>query len=123
MSNIKIYYNSSCPVCKAGVENQQCRMGAQDISNVTWLDVHMNPELVKEIGADLESVRERLHVMNADGSVHIGVDAFALLFKKTRGQKWLGIILSLPVIRQLGQFTYKILARALYKWNRLSNRW
>jgi predicted DCC family thiol-disulfide oxidoreductase YuxK len=123
MDKIKVYYNSACPVCKAGIENQQCRMDAQKSAEIDWLDVHANPALADELGVDLESIREQLHVKNADGSVQVGVGAFAVLFEKSRGQKWLGSLLKLPVIHQSSQFAYRIFARGLYIWNRSRRRW
>ena len=123
MDKITVYYNSACPVCKAGIENQQCRMDAQQIDGIAWLDIHFNPGLANELGADLESIREQLHVKHADGSIHVGMDAFAVLFLKTRGQKWMGRLLALPVLRQLGQMAYRIFARGLYTWNRSRRRW
>jgi predicted DCC family thiol-disulfide oxidoreductase YuxK len=123
MDRIKVYYNSACPVCKSGIENQQCKMDAQKIAEVDWLDVHANPALANELGIDLESIREQLHVKSADGSVRVGVDAFATLFEQTRGQKWLGRLLSLPVIHRSSQIAYRIFARILYIWNRSRRRW
>jgi predicted DCC family thiol-disulfide oxidoreductase YuxK len=123
MEQIKVYYNSACPVCKAGVADQQCRMDAQQIADVAWVDIHLNPELAKELGTDLESVREQLHVKNVDGSIRVGTDAFAVLFQKTHGQKWMGRLLGLPVLRQLSQIAYRIFARGLYCWNRFKKRW
>ena len=123
MSKIKVYYNSACPVCRTGIEGQQCRMAAQGITDVEWLDVHVNPGLVKEVGADLESVRERLHVKNEDGSIRIGADAITALFEKTRGQKWLAKILGIPVFLALASAAYNGFARLLYRWNRKKGHW
>ena len=123
MERLKVYYNSACPVCKAGIEDQQCRMRTNAVVDVEWLDVHQHPELAHEIGTGLESVREQLHVRSVDGSMRIGAEAFAALFHHTRGQQWLGKVLELPVIRQLTQLVYRLFARGLYRWNRFQGRW
>jgi predicted DCC family thiol-disulfide oxidoreductase YuxK len=120
---IKVYYNSACPVCRAGIEDQSCRMAAQGVDDVEWLDVHANPALAREIGVDLETVRERLHVRGADGALRVGSDAFATLFARTRGQRWLGKVLTLPLLRSLARLSYNVFARGLYKWNRAKRRW
>jgi predicted DCC family thiol-disulfide oxidoreductase YuxK len=72
---------------------------------------------------DLETVRERLHVRHADGSIRIGTDAFVALFARTRGQKSLARLLALPVIRPLARLAYNGFARGLYSWNRAKGRW
>jgi predicted DCC family thiol-disulfide oxidoreductase YuxK len=123
MAQLKVYYNSACPVCKAGIEDQQCRMRERGTGEVQWLDVHQNPELAREVGAELEQVRERLHVVNADGAVRVGSAAFAELYQATRGQQWLGRLLTLPVLRQLSALGYNVLARLLYWWNRALRHW
>ncbi len=123
MDKLKVYYNSACPVCKAGIEGQQWRMAAQGLTDVEWLDVHSNPDLVSEVGVDLESVRERLHVKGADGSIRVGADAIAALLKETRGQKWLAKLLEFQVVRVLAGFAYNGFARLLYRWNRKKGHW
>ena len=123
MGKIKVYYNSACPVCKLGIEDQQCRMAAQQAGEVEWLDVHADPTLAREVGGDLETVRERLHVVGPDGSLRVGTDAFAVLFNATRGQHWLGRMLMWPVFRPLSALLYNIFARLLYWWNRALHHW
>jgi len=54
----KVYYNSACPVCNAGIKDQRRRMEACGIEDIEWVDVHTNPEAVSEVGASLEQVRE-----------------------------------------------------------------
>ena len=58
----KVYYNSACPVCRSGVEAQQGRMTACEIE---WIDVNSNPDVVAEVGAELEQVRESAMPMDA----------------------------------------------------------
>jgi predicted DCC family thiol-disulfide oxidoreductase YuxK len=85
--------------------------------------VHTRPELVQEVSAELEQVRERLHVKSADGTVHVGADALAALFVETRGRKWLGGMMRSRFIRPLAQSSYDRFARLLYRWNRRRKRW
>ena len=119
---MKVYYNSACPLCNAGIENQRCRMIAQG-ETVEWLDVHTDPGRVTEVDADLACVRERLYVKTSDGAVHVGADALAALFARTRGQRWLAKLLKLPLVHALGVLAYNGFARCLYLWNRSRRRW
>ncbi|MBM3619538.1 MAG: DUF393 domain-containing protein [Alphaproteobacteria bacterium] len=119
----KVYYNSACPVCRAGIEGQRERMQACGATDVEWIDVHSQPERAAEVGAPLEAIRERLHVKEADGSIGVGVDAFERLWSRTRGQRWLGALARLPGLRQLGQLAYNLFARWLYRRNRAKGRW
>ncbi len=115
---ITVYYNSACPVCDAGIRNQRQRMEG---CAVEWVDVHANPHAAQAVGADLESVRERLHVRRADGSVAIGDQAFAELLARTPRWQW-----SAALVRRLHAVLsplYNALARRLYAWNRRRGHW
>ncbi len=120
---VKVYYNSACPVCKTGINNQRQRMQHCGIDDIEWVDVHDAPEAVNELNIPLEQVRERLHVSDADGKVHVGIDAFADLFERTPSQRHWGKLLRLPVIRSVVPILYNGFARLLYRWNRTLKHW
>jgi predicted DCC family thiol-disulfide oxidoreductase YuxK len=118
----KVYYNSLCPVCRAGVENQRRRMAAVGAA-AEFCDINEHPEALAEIGASMEAVRERLHVREADGNVAIGADSFIALARVTRGQGWLARLASLPLLKPLLHLAYNAFAARLYRWNRRRGRW
>lgn len=115
-----VYYNSACPVCRNGIAAQQAAMGDEAVA---WVDVHRQPELVQILGLDLEAVRERLVVREADGTLHVGADAVSSLWTRTRGLRWLGRVLAWPLPRALARRGYDAFARVLYRWNRRHQRW
>ena len=117
-SSATVYYNSACPVCDAGIGYQRKRM--QDC-RVEWIDVHARPELAEELGIDLEVLRERLHVRDGAGQLHVGDHAFVLLWSQTRGQRWLAW-LARPFTWLTGPL-YDFAARHLYRWNRRRGHW
>jgi predicted DCC family thiol-disulfide oxidoreductase YuxK len=119
----KVYYNSACPVCNAGIKGQRDRMQACGIDNVEWIDVHQHPQAVQEVGAALETVREKLHVKTADGRIAVGADAFTALWSRTPGQRWAAAVFRLPLLHALSQWAYKVFARRLYRWNRRRRHW
>ena len=79
MAKTKVYYNSACPVCDAGIAYQRRKLQGCD-AEVEWVDVHARNEAAGEVGADLELVRERLHVVDAAGAVRVGSEAFRALW-------------------------------------------
>ena len=73
---IRVFFNSACPVCNAGINSQKnktIRWG------VEWKDVHLNNELVQDLAAELEFVRERLHVIDENGDLQVGYNAFIVI--------------------------------------------
>ena len=119
----KVYYNSACPVCNAGIKDQRKRMEACGVPDIEWIDVHTHPEAAEEVGSPLEQVRERLHVKAADGRLDVGADAFTRLWSRTPRQRWLAKLLRLPILRQATRLLYNAFARLLYRWNRSKRHW
>ena len=119
----RVYYNSACPVCNAGIKDQQRRMEACGIRDIEWIDVHAQPGAVKEVDASLEQVRERLHVKDADGRIDVGADAFTRLWSQTPNQRWAAKLLRLPLLKQFMHVAYNTFARLLYRWNRAKRHW
>ena len=115
---ITVYYNSACPVCDAGIGAQRERMRA---CQVEWIDVHTDPDAAASIGAELEDVRERLHVRGADGQLHIGSEAMAELMAHTPRWRWAGWLTRR--LDFLAQPAYNAFARWLYRRNRRRGRW
>lgn len=119
----KVFYNSACPVCNAGIKDQRRRMEACGNKDAEWVDVHNNPDAASEVGHSLEEVRERLHVKEDSGKLNIGIDAFICLWQQTPGQRWLAKFFQLPLIRPLSRLAYNGFARLLYAWNRALKHW
>lgn len=117
---LKVYYNSACPVCNAGIKNQQGKMPG---CAVEWKDVHSNTRLVAEIGSDIEFVRERLHVVDQQGKLHVGWDALLTIWQHSPHEQWKAAWFGLPVIRQAGRIAYNLFAAGLYRWNRMKKHW
>ncbi len=119
-SKVKVYYNSACPVCKAGIEGQ---MDKDSTCEVEWNDVHKDNQLVAEVDAELEFVRERLHVVDENGKLQVGLDAFLTIWNNSPQERWKANLLGLPVIKQAARLGYNLFARALYAWNRSQKHW
>ena len=113
---MKVYYNSACPVCKAGIEGQK---GKDSTCEIQWNDVHRDNAVVADVDADLEFVRERLHVIDEDGSLHVGLDAFLAIWRNSPRERWKAAVFGLPVISSVCRIAYNVFAVALYRCNRL----
>ena len=95
------------------------RAGAE----VEWCDINQHPEALVEIGAAMETVREKLYVREGDGRLAIGADAFTALARATPGQRWLARLAALPLVRPPLHWAYDAFAARLYRWNRRRGRW
>lgn len=119
-NKVNVYYNSACPVCKAGINSQKGKsLGCE----IDWNDVHRNNELVDQIDRSLPTVRKYLHLTDQHGQLKVGMEAFLVLWKNSPREQWLYRFFSLPVVRQLSQAAYFVFANLLYGWNRLMKNW
>jgi predicted DCC family thiol-disulfide oxidoreductase YuxK len=93
---ITVYYNSACPVCDAGIRSQKERMAA---CAVAWKDVHTDTAARGEMTAELEFVRKRLHAVDEQGRVQVGIDAAITIWRHSPGEAWKAWLFSLPLLR------------------------
>lgn len=121
MSKTRVYYNSACPVCNAGIGAERRRMAACN-ADVEWIDIHRDPGRLQEIGASQEFVRKRLHVVDSTGAVRVGADAFGALWIQSQ-MRPLATLLRMPVIATIARSAYNVFAAGLYRWNRWRGRW
>ena len=122
MAAPKVYYNSACPVCRAGVADQKRRMDKHGVA-AEWCDIAATPAAAKEIDAGLDTVRHSLHVVDEHGRLAVGADAFAALWRATPGRRWLARLISAPVVRPIARWLYDRFADRLFAWNRRNGRW
>ena len=122
VNKTRVYYNSACPVCNAGIRYQRRKL-ENSADEVEWIDVHRSNEAATDVASNLEFVRERLHVVDEKGTVHVGSEAFAELWGKTKGQRALSRLVRVRGIRTLSRWLYNGFARLLYWWNRKNQRW
>jgi predicted DCC family thiol-disulfide oxidoreductase YuxK len=120
LEQLTVYYNSACAVCDAGIAKQKELTTSCDI---TWVDVHTTPAAAKELGIDIELIREKLHVRDETGKMNVGASAMAALWRQTPSQLWLAKIVNFPALHWLAEKLYNLFASALYRWNRVLKHW
>jgi predicted DCC family thiol-disulfide oxidoreductase YuxK len=124
VSTRKVYFNSACPVCNAGVSHQRKKMeSAGGDCQIEWHDINDNPDALVDRGINIDDVRRKLYVEDDQGRLAVGAAAFAALWSETPGQKMFGRLLKLPVIARVGRWLYDGFAAVLYAWNRYKKRW
>ena len=120
---VEVFYNSACPVCDAGIRNQRRAMERTVSGNLSWTDMTCAPEALKADGVTLDHVRRHIYARDAMGKLHRGADAFVLLWRATPGRRWLGCLISLPIVHPMARAFYDWFADRLYAWNRRRGRW
>ena len=117
-------YHGACPICGTEIRHYQKYCDAQDIG-LAWSDISegVASEALEASGLEREDAKRRMTVIDSEGQLHRGVDAFILLWGAMPRYRWMAKAVSLPGIYQLGNFVYdRILAPGLYAWNRRAGR-
>ncbi len=85
-SSLNVYYDGSCPLCRAEISFYQRRKSS---SEVNWVDVSVDADLLLPDGLDQEQAMSRFHVATEHGQTLSGARAFLELWKQYPGLKWL----------------------------------
>ena len=110
---MKVYYNESCNICRAEVNLYK----KQNIKEIEWIDITNNSIAEKDTTKDSKTLLRRLHV-EENGKIFGGAEAFLLVWKKIPKYKFLYTFLKLPIIFNLFNLFYEIVAFFLFYKNR-----
>lgn len=121
---IEVFYNSACPVCRAGMDEQRDAFDKAGVADdATFVDMTDAPDALAVDGLTLDDVRRHFYVRDRDGKLHRGAAAAAVLWRMTPRRRWLGWLISQPGMRVLARVFYDWFADRLYNWNRRKGRW
>jgi predicted DCC family thiol-disulfide oxidoreductase YuxK len=122
--NLTVWYNTKCPVCNTGIERQRNRLvRAARAGAIEFRDINLEPEALARFGASVDDVRRRLHALDADGKLFVGVEVAVEIWHRTPGHGWLAGLVGVPGVRQLCRFVYDRFADVLFTWNKRRGRW
>ena len=110
---MKVYFNNSCKICRSEINLYK----KENIEEIDWVDITNNLSAEKETLKKDKELLRRLHVK--DGSRVIeGAEAFLFVWKKIPKYNFLYKFFKLPIIFQIFNFTYEIIAYFLYLKNK-----
>ena len=110
---MKVYFNNSCKICRSEINLYK----KENIEEIDWIDITNNLNAEKETSKKDKELLRRLHVK--DGSRVIeGAEAFLFVWKKIPKYNFLYKFFKLPIIFQIFNFTYEIIAYFLYLKNK-----
>ncbi|BAQ48643.1 MULTISPECIES: DUF393 domain-containing protein [Methylobacterium] len=116
-ADLTVYYDGACPLCRREIAHYRGRAGAErvrfvDLAGPGRLD--LGPDL------DLAAARARFHVREADGRLVSGAAAFARLWRRFPGWRWLARLVEL---RLFGWRPLLPFAEAAYRLSLIVRPW
>jgi predicted DCC family thiol-disulfide oxidoreductase YuxK len=111
-----IFYDGKCGLCSREINYYKKIVQA---NRFLWLDIATDPTPLKQLRISQEDGLRRLHALDEAGRLHIGVDAFILIWSELPYWRLLGMVVGLPGIRQSAQLAYNCFAD--YRFSRLAH--
>ncbi len=111
---ISVIYNGECPICRREIEVYQ-RLARREGLDIDWQDLVETPEILDAHALTADQAARRLHVVDTDGQLLSGVEAFARLWRELPGFGWLARLVRFPLIRPFAFAVYEgVLGPFLY---------
>lgn len=109
---ITVFYDGKCGLCSKEI-NHYRKIAPPNIFN--WQDITESADELNKEGISLSEGLRLLHAKDEEGLVHVGVDAFILIWKQLRRWRILAFLVGLPIIRQIANTAYRAFANWRFK--------
>jgi predicted DCC family thiol-disulfide oxidoreductase YuxK len=110
------FYDGKCGLCRREIEHYK-HIAPEGI--FIWQDITTNASMLESLGITYADGLKLLHAQDAQGKIHIGVDAFLLIWQQMPRWRILAKIVGAPIIRPLVNTVY--LSFAAWRFKRLSH--
>lgn len=104
---ITVFYDGKCGLCSREIDHYR-KVAPPGIFQ--WQDVTVDASALKARQVDLVEALRLLHALDAQGNLHVGVDAFLLIWRNLDRWRLLARIVALPGIRPLTDRLYRLFA-------------
>lgn len=109
---IQVFYDGKCGLCSKEILHYQ-KIAPQGV--FLWQDVHESTDTLHKLGVTATEALEKLHVKDNEGQLHIGVDAFILIWSQLKRWQLLALLISLPLIKPFTRLIYQRFAKWRFK--------
>lgn len=103
----EIYYNGEYPVCRAEMSHYATRC-AEGSMTLRFTDTAKHEGALAACGLGREHLERRLYLRDANGRLLSGMPALIELWSRLPGYRWLSVLLSAPLLRQLSAVVYDL---------------
>ena len=102
---IKVYYDGICEHCSKEI-NHYKKISQTGVFE--WIDVAANPDAMIDYNITQTNALLFLHAVDEKSKIHVGSEAFALIWKNLPNWNFLGHVITFPLI--------KFLTKRIYIW-------
>jgi predicted DCC family thiol-disulfide oxidoreductase YuxK len=107
---VTVFYDGACPACAREIAFYRDRRGAVGLA---WVDVSREPT---QPGLDRAVALARFHARLPDGRLVSGAAAFAEVWRRVPGFRWLGRLVAWGPVTPLAELAYRCFLRVRRLW-------
>jgi|TARA_B110000438_G_scaffold169712_1_gene162231 predicted DCC family thiol-disulfide oxidoreductase YuxK len=111
---IKVFFDGKCNLCSKEI-NYYIKIAPSGIFD--WQDINSLNDDFLNTGIKISDALKILHVIDTNNKLHLGIDAFIVIWNNLAYWKILAKVFSIPIIRQIANIVYKKFAN--WRFNRL----
>ena len=104
---ISVFFDGKCNLCSKEIDYYQ-RIAPKNTFN--WVDITKTPGELDKFEIKLSDGLRLMHVADSRGNIFTGVDAFIIMWKQIKYWKFLGLFVSLPIVKQIAKLLYQYFA-------------
>ena len=104
---ISVFFDGKCNLCSKEIDYYQ-RIAPKNTFN--WVDITKTPGELDKFEIKLSDGLRLMHVADSNGNIFTGVDAFIIMWKQIKYWKFLGLFVSLPIVKQIAKLLYQYFA-------------
>jgi predicted DCC family thiol-disulfide oxidoreductase YuxK len=109
---ITVFYDGKCGLCSKEISHYR-KIAPSNIFN--WQDITESADELNQEGITLAEGLRLLHAKDNSGQIHVGVDAFILIWKQLSRWRVLAFLVGLPIIRHIANAAYRVFANWRFK--------
>ena len=109
---ITVFYDGKCGLCSKEINHYRA-IAPSDVFD--WQDITASSATLERQGVSLADGLRRLHALDSNGQLHVGVDAFILMWRQMPRWSVLAAFVALPGVRQVATFAYDRFATWRFK--------
>lgn len=113
---ISVFYDGKCGLCRREIEHYK-RIAPKNV--FAWVDITVDASALVKLGVTYAYGLKLLHAQDSQGKLHVGVDAFILIWRQIPRWRALANIVGASFIRPVANIAYR--AFASWRFNRLSH--
>lgn len=107
MPDLTVFYDGGCPKCR----REKARLERLDRDRrLEWRDVIADPSPLVRAGITLDQALTRMHVRHEGGRLESGAYAFAAIWDRVPGWRWLSVSLRAMRLMPLADRAYDWIA-------------